>query len=268
MTSSPPNTHPLTLFIERVVQTPQPGGYALINITLNAPITLSLAQQFGAFYWPDNLRPSELRQSENVVAVDFADTADNALYLFAYSPLNLQLLSPCSLSHAALERLNHSHITLHNVPETVGQSVLLAPNPQQPLLILASDTRIANALYLAKTRQTAPATTLVLLGAHEAFPFLVKPARFMVSNMPHEAIGACGLLEDWGIANRLASETGQAGCYEGRLSDLLEEWLNHELHSQDKSPSQDTRWQVAHFRATFIEADAQHAIDTLCTKRL
>ncbi|WP_127471133.1 hypothetical protein [Thiomicrorhabdus aquaedulcis] len=227
MTSSPPNTHPLTLFIERVVQTPQPGGYALINITLNAPITLSLAQQFGAFYW----HPLQ------------ANTAPLAMYLFDQTPLNLQLLSPTTLDDAALLQWTNAHITLQTAPQPVFNNALFntlinSPTAQQAnLLILASEARLANALYLAKQRQAKQrqtkantphqtGNTLVLLHASKTFGFVVKPARFMVPSMPAQAIGACELLEDWGIANRLASEAELVGCYPGHLDQLLTLWAS------------------------------------------
>jgi hypothetical protein len=34
-------------------------------------------------------------------------------------------------------------------------------------------------------------------------------------------IATCPLLEDWGFANRLASNAGLPGCFEGALSELL-----------------------------------------------
>jgi hypothetical protein len=42
----------------------------------------------------------------------------------------------------------------------------------------------------------------------------------MVRELP-ERIAACPLLEDWGFANRLASNAGLPGCFEGELSQLV-----------------------------------------------
>lgn len=63
-----------------------------------------------------------------------------------------------------------------------------------------------------------------LLHSEQAFSFTPKPARF-VWPLADEAIGACTLLEDWGVANRLAHTDGLPGCYEGPLSALYQIWL-------------------------------------------
>jgi len=45
------------------------------------------------------------------------------------------------------------------------------------------------------------------------------------------------LMEDWGIASRLATSQGYAGCYDGYVTDLAREWL--------QSLNADTLQQVA-----------------------
>jgi dihydroorotate dehydrogenase electron transfer subunit len=44
--------------------------------------------------------------------------------------------------------------------------------------------------------------------------------------VPSEAIAAMPLMEDWGIASRLASMQGYPGCFEGYVTDLARAWLN------------------------------------------
>jgi dihydroorotate dehydrogenase electron transfer subunit len=39
-------------------------------------------------------------------------------------------------------------------------------------------------------------------------------------------IAANPLLEDWGIASRLASRQGYAGCYEGLVTELATRWID------------------------------------------
>jgi len=86
-------------------------------------------------------------------------------------------------------------------------------------LLTGEGLGIADALLLAQHYRAYANQGLVLLAADQ-FPFAIKPARFMVSELPH-LIAACPLLEDWGFANRLASESGLPGCFEGSLSALL-----------------------------------------------
>ncbi len=47
----------------------------------------------------------------------------------------------------------------------------------------------------------------------------------MVPGMPAEVIAAMPLLEDWGVASRLASLQGYSGCFEGYVTDLARHWL-------------------------------------------
>jgi hypothetical protein len=261
-TLTPALTTTLTLSIERAVQTPQPGGYSLLSLTLNTPITLSSAQQFGAFYWPaDDFLNTDV--IADVITDVNANLDQPAMYLFAVTPLTLQLLSPTALNEAALAQRHNRPITLSITAHRAINLSQADNDAPHPLLILASDTRIANALYLAKQRQTVAAKTLVLLGARQVFPFIVKPARFMMPTMPAEAIGACPLLEDWGIANRLASQAGQMGCYEGRLSDLLSEWLTtSNATATEVGHGLSPAWQVVHF----VDVQAQSELDALCCR--
>ncbi len=43
--------------------------------------------------------------------------------------------------------------------------------------------------------------------------------------MPAGSIACMPLLEEWGIASRLASRAGFPGCYEGFVTELAAEWL-------------------------------------------
>lgn len=109
---------------------------------------------------------------------------------------------------------------------SVLTSPITIPADDKPCVILADATLLANAFALAKVRQHAPAKTVVFLHA-KRFPFMPKPARFWAPEMPDEAIGASSLLEDWGIINRLASDELIAGCFQGNLSTLYQEWAQH-----------------------------------------
>ncbi len=92
--------------------------------------------------------------------------------------------------------------------------------------LLVSKDNIAQAFYLSK--QLGSKYSLVLImEAQEDFPFPIKPARFMFDNLPIEAahmIGACPLLEDWKIPNRLCSHSGIPGCFDGSLDLFKSVW--------------------------------------------
>lgn len=100
-------------------------------------------------------------------------------------------------------------------------------NPQAPQVWLGSDLSQAVVFDAAKRWQQSPkpkAPMMALLHAQQAFMFQPKPAKFLV-NINAEAIGAAPLLEDWGIANRLASDSGLPGTLEGNITDLYQAWL-------------------------------------------
>lgn len=67
---------------------------------------------------------------------------------------------------------------------------------------------------------------MVLMGSETPFPFRARPSQIMVSGIPGDVIAAMPLLEDWGIASRLASRQGFAGCHEGYVTDLARLWLD------------------------------------------
>ncbi len=85
-----------------------------------------------------------------------------------------------------------------------------------PMIFLADRLRAIKGAY----------NPLVIMGSEVPFPFQSRPSQIMVPGMPAEVIAAMPLLEDWGIASRLASLQGYAGCFEGYVTDLARHWLD------------------------------------------
>jgi dihydroorotate dehydrogenase electron transfer subunit len=67
---------------------------------------------------------------------------------------------------------------------------------------------------------------LVLMGSEIPFPFRPRPSIIVVAGMPAGTIACMPLLDEWGIASRLASRAGFPGCYEGFVTELAEDWLS------------------------------------------
>lgn len=189
-----------TLTIKSVIsQTEQMNGFYLIKIKLAESMTANdlLGQTF---------------------RLSIHDSGD--LCLFSANRAVTDTLDFLSTSKLSLNSETSSELLL----ETASQAPALAiPESNKPCVIIAEATYMANAFYLAKQRASLSNPTVVFLAA-EKFPFMVKPARFWSAEMPHEAIGASTLLEDWGIMNRLASTEMIPGCYHGELAQLLHEW--------------------------------------------
>ncbi|KPJ90420.1 MAG: oxidoreductase, partial [Gammaproteobacteria bacterium SG8_11] len=85
-----------------------------------------------------------------------------------------------------------------------------------PMVFLADQLRIIKGAY----------EPFVIMGSEVPFPFKAEPSKFLLPGVPGEVIAAMPLMEDWGIASRLASLQGYPGCYEGYVTDLARTWLD------------------------------------------
>jgi dihydroorotate dehydrogenase electron transfer subunit len=123
----------------------------------------------------------------------------------------------------------------------IGKPFTLHPERPRPVLI-GGGVGIPPMIFLsdrlrASLRSTAASTSaaanprglytpLVLMGSEIPFPFRSRPSTIVVAGMPAGSIACMPLLEEWGIASRLASRAGFPGCYEGFVTELAEVWLS------------------------------------------
>ena len=103
-------------------------------------------------------------------------------------------------------------------------------NPRRPrTLLIGGGVGIPPMVFLAeslKQRRTEAAwQPLVLMGSEIEFPFRARPSQIVVPGIPSEAIACMPLLDDWGIASRLASFGDFPGCFHGYVTDLAAAWL-------------------------------------------
>jgi dihydroorotate dehydrogenase electron transfer subunit len=204
--------NPNTFAISDWKQSEQTADFWLISLTLTSPSLFDI----GTIFWLDS-NPEPLRLFNQALQSN---------------SIKLQLLSRAPIT----KTIDPSQINC-SPPRTATTAIPASGN----LLILGSGLEMATLFYIAKQRQPSHATgkTLALLHSELGFPFTVKPARFILPGMPAEAIGACPLLEDWKIGNRLASDSGLPGCFEGSLAELLDQWVQY--HQAETKPES---WQV------------------------
>ncbi len=103
------------------------------------------------------------------------------------------------------------------------------PDPARPrCLLLGGGVGIPPMLFLAEQLRAAQTDwqPLVLMGSEVPFPFNARPSQILVPGMPDAVIAAMPLLDDWGIASRLASLQNYPGCHQGYITDLARAWLN------------------------------------------
>lgn len=93
-------------------------------------------------------------------------------------------------------------------------------------LLIGGGVGIPPMVFLAeRLRAMAGFHPLVLMGSEVPFPFATRPSQIIVPGVPDGVIGCMPLMEDWGIASRLASLRGYPGCFEGQVTDLARAWL-------------------------------------------
>ncbi|HEY1892876.1 MAG TPA: dihydroorotate dehydrogenase electron transfer subunit [Steroidobacteraceae bacterium] len=102
-------------------------------------------------------------------------------------------------------------------------------HPERPRAVLiGGGVGIPPMVFLADRLRAEPPgryKPLVLMGSEIPFPFRARPSAIVVAGMPAATIACMPLLEEWGIASRLASRAGFPGCYEGFVTALADEWL-------------------------------------------
>jgi len=214
------------IHLSQLKQTAQSGGYWLISAVLNDPI-----EKVCAYYAVNDCKhPVQNEQACSNIQHRFK------LSLFDYQFPKLQLLSKQPLRQTFLDL---DALTLTQIEHT-----LINFEANQTTLLLGHDLGIGPLFYTAKQIKNNGYKHLALLEASSGFPFAVKPAQFMLQDFPFEAIGGCSLLEDWKIANRLASDLGLPGCFEGSITTLIKPWLVAENQRQAIEP---IHWQILSF---------------------
>ncbi|HPQ25372.1 MAG TPA: dihydroorotate dehydrogenase electron transfer subunit [Gammaproteobacteria bacterium] len=104
---------------------------------------------------------------------------------------------------------------------------------KRPLLI-GGGVGMPPMIFIAESLRGGTQQPFVVLGSEVPFPFQPKPSQFLLDGIPQGVIAAMPLLEDWGIASRLASQKGYPGCHQGFVTDLSRHWLDR-LSDHDRA---------------------------------
>ena len=110
----------------------------------------------------------------------------------------------------------------------IGKPFSLHPERPRPILI-GGGVGIPPMVFLADRLRAEPPgryRPLVLMGSEIPFPFRTRPSTIVVAGIPPATIACMPLLDEWGIASRLATRAGFPGCYEGFVTELADEWLS------------------------------------------
>jgi len=103
------------------------------------------------------------------------------------------------------------------------------PHPERPrALLIGGGVGIPPMVFLAdrlRARTDAAWQPLVLMGSEIPFPFRTRPSKIFVSGIPDGSIACMPLLDEWGVASRLATRSDFPGCFDGFVTQLADEWL-------------------------------------------
>lgn len=98
-------------------------------------------------------------------------------------------------------------------------------------LLVSEEQGIGPGVFLAEQLKRYPNTqTTVLAGFSDALPFRATPSQIIMPSLPPHVIASIPLLEEWGIASRIAHTAGAPGCYEEGLLQLTHHWLENTLN--------------------------------------
>jgi dihydroorotate dehydrogenase electron transfer subunit len=95
-------------------------------------------------------------------------------------------------------------------------------------LLIGGGVGIPPMVFLAealRSRRDASWQPLVLMGSEIEFPFRARPSTIVVPGIAAGTIACMPLLDDWGVASRLATLAGFPGCFHGYVTDLAAQWL-------------------------------------------
>jgi dihydroorotate dehydrogenase electron transfer subunit len=102
-------------------------------------------------------------------------------------------------------------------------------HPERPhALLIGGGVGIPPMIFLAdrlRARKDAEWKPLVLMGSEIPFPFRTRPSRIVVGGIPDGSIACMPLLDEWGVASRLASRSDFPGCFDGFVTELADRWL-------------------------------------------
>lgn len=102
-------------------------------------------------------------------------------------------------------------------------------DPTRPItLLLGGGVGIPPMIYLAESLAHDASNdwqVMMFMGSEIPFPFALTEAGIGLPHMPADATHALALVEDWGMASRLASKAGLAGAHDGYVTDLARAWL-------------------------------------------
>ena len=100
------------------------------------------------------------------------------------------------------------------------------PSAERPnALLIGGGVGIPPIVFLADSLRDSAWRPLAILGSEIPFPFELCESAIATPWLSDDINSAMPLLDNWGIASRLASLADFEGCYRGFVTDLAQQWL-------------------------------------------
>ena len=108
----------------------------------------------------------------------------------------------------------------------IGQPFQMSAERPMPLLI-GGGVGIPPMVYIADwlRQDGGPWQPFAILGSEIPFPFELQTSSLPVAGISDDVSSTMPLLERWNIPARLTSLQGYAGCHQGYVTDLADQWL-------------------------------------------
>lgn len=91
-------------------------------------------------------------------------------------------------------------------------------------VLIGGGVGIPPLVFLAEQQASNDASPVAFFGSELPFPYLTVDSALDL-NVAADATHNLGLLEDWGVPGRLASNSNLPGCYDGYVTELARQWL-------------------------------------------
>ena len=94
-------------------------------------------------------------------------------------------------------------------------------------LLIGGGVGLPPMVFLAEhiKQQKQQTESFVIMGSEVPFPFKTQPSQIVVPGIPADVTACMPLLDDWGVASRLCSTQGYAGCFDGYVTGLARNWI-------------------------------------------
>jgi dihydroorotate dehydrogenase electron transfer subunit len=109
----------------------------------------------------------------------------------------------------------------------IGNEMSSTFTTPQKTILLGSGLGLAPIVFFADLlrQRRQHRQSIALLEFDDEAPFVATPSRILLPTVPNGVIACMPLLEDWGIASRLASTTDQPGTFDGGVLALADHVL-------------------------------------------